>query len=427
MNRKTRHNSFLVRLALLCVFSSLLLSVFTSLIGTHYYEKKQREQARLVLDLKHEMIEEILYKEELTVKLLADSMKSGMDIEKFEKAANRILQEKGYLYVYLVNEDEVETALPKSVLAADKGKPLNKYPYAFNIAHVLKRTVIEGPIEMKGQQCFLFSAPILNNDTCLGQVLVAMDVTYITERINLEYLYEQGYDYEFWQLDIENGRKNVVQSSNAQVDLSDAESIVFHLPTEWTLLIRPVGGWVPTAQGAVIFGKSMLGWGLFATCIFLFILLLIYKKRKSEADCIDAETGIENVIGFLKTLMHQIQKGKSEYTIFFFTMDEYIALSRKMGAEVRKSYLSHIVYKLENYIYNDHIIGRVGESSYIVAVFEKLSTKQATDLARGLSLDLLWKTEIDNEKVYIHTDWKFICCPQDGTEPAALIESVIRS
>ena len=70
-------------------------------------------------------------------------------------------------------------------------------------AKVVKELVVEGPVSLdgdgSGQQVFLFLQPFMEEDAYLGEVIVALDRDYVLEQLGLNYLSEQGYDYELWR------------------------------------------------------------------------------------------------------------------------------------------------------------------------------------------------------------------------------------
>ena len=428
MKLDAKHKFGMFRVGAVLAVTTLLLSIAGSLLCFNLYEQYQRKQTRVILELTRRNIENTFLEYQNVAGILAYSMEREFDPVHFDQMSEKAFKKDNCLYAYLISANTVVGALPQAELAGDIGKKLQAYPYAFSISQVLQKPVVDGPIAINGSpNCFLFAHPIFKGTSCIGQTIIVVDADYLLEKINLNYLRQNGYAYEFWRIDIQDGHKSVIQAADVDDDLSNAERVSFFAPTEWVLLVAPENGWLPIRVGVLIFLANLLACSLISICALGYWRYRQCSAEKKAAVFIDQETGLLNYGGFLKTLREYSESNEQEYTVFLFTMDEYLPLSRKIGQSGREQYIKYIVSKLQKYIYNDHIIGRVGESSFVVAVFEKLNKKQATELARGISLELLWKTELNGERAYIHAAWSLASYPDDGVQADELLERVVKS
>ena len=139
----------------------------------------------------------------------------------------------------------------------------------------------------------------------------------------------------------------------------------------------------------LLFGGGAFVIILLSGCIVLSHITLKQRRQISSILSFDHETGFLNRGGFLEELKRLAARGKNEYTIIYFAMDEYIRLARIMDEKQRNEYAEHAMRCLRDYIYSPHITARMGEASYAVAIFEKMEMKEAGDIARGISLELL--------------------------------------
>lgn len=120
--------------------------------------------------------------------------------EWFEKAAAPLLEKEEVRYVCLVDGDIMDIALPKDRYGSQVGHDLKDFSYVYTMAKVVKELVVEGPVIMESdtdsQEVFLFLQPIIGNGAYLGEVVVALDRDFVLQQFGLDYLADQGYDYE---------------------------------------------------------------------------------------------------------------------------------------------------------------------------------------------------------------------------------------
>lgn len=337
----------------------------------------------------------------------------------FEAAAGPLLRRPEVCMAGLFEGDTLTQMLPQSKYGKLTGRELRDFSYIYTMSKVVKELVVEGPIVLQNdpdkQEVFLFLQPIVEGGAYLGQVAVALDRDYVLGQLGLENLSAQGYDYELWRVEPQNGNKEIVASSQPNADFSQAQKTEFNLPTQWTLSIQPKAGWLS--------GGQRLGLALLCVLIQALLLSFLYLLYKSthqkhqlrKADDMDRATGLYNRKGFTAALDKWLLDGGFPVTLFYFSVEGYAQAARLIGPDEEKNYLQSIPTRLGDYIHNPFLAGRLDEGSYIVALREKLDEQKRDDFARGLSLELLLQVRLDGEKSFLMARYQYLFCePGEG-------------
>ncbi len=347
----------------------------------------------------------------------------------FETAVEPLLQRREVLMVGLFEGDTLTGILPKDKFGGLVGRGLQDFSYIYTMDKVVKELVVEGPVVLENdpeeQEVFLFLQPIIEEDAYLGQVVVALARDYVLEQLGLEDLHAQGYDYELWRVEPQNGNKEIVAGSHAGVDFSQAQKTVFYLPTQWTLSIQPAAGWLSMGQRL----------GLALLCVLSQVLLLILidllrrnirqKRALREADCVDRATGLYNRKGFAAALDGWLYDAGSTVTLFYFSIEGYAQAARLIGPAEEEKFLKSIPARLSEYIRSRYLAGRLDDGSYIVALREKLDEQKRDDFAKGLSLQLLLQVRINGEKSFLMARYQYLSCEPGENRAEEQISNVI--
>ena len=348
--------------------------------------------------------------------------------EWFEQAAAPLLEREEVRFAFLFKGDTMVRGLPGNEFDSLNGMELEEFSYIFTMAKVVKDIVIEGPAVMEfdpeDQEVFLFLQPIVKNNLYLGEVVVALESSYVLEQLGLDNLSDQGYDYELWRVEPQNGGKEVIAHTQAGIDFSQAEKIAFYLPTQWNLSIQPRAGWLSPAQRG----------GLIAVCLALAVLILTIallimhsyqlRLRLKQMGLRDKKTGLYNQKGFTEGLERWLSGGESEITLFYFSIEGYGQAARRIGLAEEAEYLNAIAGRLAAYIHSSYLAGRVGEGNFLIAIHEKMDERQRKAFAKGLALELLLKFRLDGQKVFLMPQFQYRCCPR-GSEAKTEIMRLI--
>lgn len=419
----------------------IIFSVFFVAVGSVFWIRKaavgirQREAENILYYYR----EKILLQMQGTVNeasSLAQTVYASMSLEAevpewLASASESLLQRAEVIMVCLFEGDTLTHILPEERFGDLAGRDLSDFSYIYTMSKVVKNLVVEGPVVLEngpeGQEVFLFLQPIVKEDVYLGQVAVALDRDYVLKQLGLEDLYTQGYDYELWRVEPQNGNKEVVASSDEEMDFSQAQKTVFHLPTQWTLSIQPVSGWLSGGQRLRMVLLCVLLQVFLTAFIFLLRRMVRQKRILSKVDNVDQVTGFYNRKGFTQALDGWLQSGASPVILFFFSIEGYAQAARLIGPAKEEQYLQSIPIRLNEYIHSPFLAGRLDEGSYIVALREEMNEQSCDGFARGLSLELMLQVRINGEKKFLMARHQYICCEQEEIGAAELVSQLIQA
>lgn len=349
----------------------------------------------------------------------------------FATAAGPLLQRSEVRMVSLYEGDTLAGSLPQEKFGALVGRDLQDFSYIYTMAKVVKELVVEGPVALENdpeaQEVFLFLQPILEQGAYLGQVVVALDRDHVLEQLGLEELYAQGYDYELWRVEPQNGSKEIVASSKAGVDFSQAQKTIFYLPTQWTLSIQPVAGWLSGGQKLGLALLCVLFQAILLALSSLFYKNIRQKRRLREADCVDRATGLYNRQGFTAVLNGWLQDDAPAVTLFYFSIEGYAQAARLIGPDEEKKFLQSVPTRMREYIRGPFLACRLDDGSYVVALREELDEQKRDDFAKGLALELLLQVRIDGAKSFLMARYQCLTCEPGKDSAAEQITKLIRA
>ncbi|WP_242844308.1 putative bifunctional diguanylate cyclase/phosphodiesterase [Candidatus Soleaferrea massiliensis] len=349
----------------------------------------------------------------------------------FEAAAAPLMERPEVRMVGLFEGDVLTAMLPRSKYEKLTGQELRNFSYIYTMSKVVKELVVEGPVVLQndpeGQEVFLFLQPIIEEDAYLGQVAVALERDYVLKQLGLNALSDQGYDYELWRVEPQNGSKEIVAGSRTDADFSHAQKTVFNLPTQWTLSIQPTAGWLSGEQRLGLILLCVLLQALLLSLVGLLYRSIRQKRALREADRVDQATGLYNRKGFTAALDGWLQDGVSPVTLFYFSIEGYAQAARLIGPDEEKRYLQSVPDRMSEYIHSLFLAGRLDEGSYIVALREEMDEQKHDDFAKGLSLELLLQVRIDGEKSFLMPRYQYIRCEPGKSRAAEQISSLIRA
>lgn len=422
----------------ICIAAGAVVMVVFLSVGTGFFA------AREITEIHHREAQNMLYYYSDKIMLLlkgtlneADILAQtalvmkGEDTSWFEDAAAPLLEREEVCFAFLFQEDTMVRSLPETEYGNLAGKNLDEFSYIFTMAKVVKDLVIEGPSVMEfdenGESVFLFLQPIVDKDdnAYIGEVIVALRKDFVLEQLGLEKLSEQGYDYELWRVEPQNGWKEVVSGSNTEEDFSEGEKITFYLPTQWNLSIKPITGWLTQGQkGGIILTSVLMALFLLAF-IFQVRRLVILKRTLEQTEYRDSQTNLLSQRGFTRQLKSWFSEGNYPVMLFYFSIEGYTQTAQLIGPQKEADYLGSIYEHLKGYIRSPFLAGRAGGGDFLIAVREEMEESQQQAFSRGLALELLLKYRIDNQKGFLMPRYHYICCSQENSGAEAEITKLI--
>ena len=358
---------------------------------------------------------------------VVDSEKSDW----FIRAAEPLLEREEIKFVCLFEGNTVAHAFPEDKFGDLVGRDMRDFSYAYTLTKMVRELVVEGPVTLDfdpdKQKVFLFQQAILDGNEYVGEITVALDSDYVLEQLGLADLSAQGYDYELWRVEQQNGAKEVIARSRDSVDFSHAKKVTFYLPSQWNLSIQPVGGWISNAQKIDI----IVACALFA-CILLALAyvtrrLILREHALKRADSVDKLTGLYSKNGFIQELDAWLDTDDGGIMLFYFSLGGYCQAMNLIDPDQEESYLRNLSGRLNEYIHSPFIAGHLGQGRFVVAVSEKMDAVQQEDFAKGLSLEFLFTIQTDREKRFLTARYNYMCCRQNEGRAKDKLTQLIRN
>ncbi len=347
------------------------------------------------------------------------------DTVRFGEIAESYVHEKDVVLALLLEGDTVVASYPHEIDGnVFNGMNLSDFQYVFSMVKHIKAPVIETfiPAGQQTEEYFVFLQPVLDGNNYLGQVAVYREKSAVLDTFNLSELAKLGYAYELWHLNSDNGKKHSVAISDEEFDFSDGLKSTFTLPGQWFLTIKPENGWFSPAESFTV-------WGGAAVIGILFLLLLLcvgkilgYRYDARRARYVDSQSGLLNRTGFLDEMSKRPEKHFEPFALFYVFIDNYNRISQICTSEEKKNYLNKVKKGIAECVASEHILGRIGEGTFVVAVFDDMDEFTLGDLARRLTIEFLQTFEVTGQKNFLNVRCQYVNSPRDGTDAEKLLE-----
>lgn len=388
---------------------------------------KKKIQAEDTLGYYNEMIASKLMYEYNFAKGIAASIASDPgDVNVFQEAADVVLQSGDVSYISLIEGNTVICALPKEQYGSQTGSTLRDFPYVFNMPGLLRETVIEGPKDFfeTDQEAFLYLEPIIKEGEYWGQVAVCLNKEKVVDSFHLDKLAKNGYEYELWKIDFQDGNKEIVSVTDASFDYSDSMTLRLELRGQWTLNIMPRQGWLDPKERQQITIVCLLAGMLLTGAIFWFLRAWWLSYCKKMQEYVDSQSGMFSRTGFEQEVNAWIKKKPAQIAILYFVVQDYNHITQTVSGEEQKAYLDKIQRGIANFIEHAYVAARIGEGNFCIAVLDDMSENEISDLAKGLCIEMIWKTNAGKKKEFLNVGYQYVTYPKDGINAAQLLEKV---
>lgn len=347
----------------------------------------------------------------------------NLDIVNIKAKADEIINDEGngVEYISLIIGDTIQNAWTKSENMDLEGKDIGEMSYVYVLSKVKGELIIEGPITMNSKELFLFLLPIKYNNGYWGQVVTGMDKDHLLKELNLSMFEDKGYEYQIWKVDTDTGGKDIIATSNKNTDFSDAERLTMYLPTQWNFLLIPNDGWLSFNTKVIIYSLSILMGVLILVLLYLYYLYKKQIKKIESISQIDFSTKMNNYTGFINALDKWIDNGVSELSLIYFVIEGYGHVAPMVKYEEEKEYLLKIHKSFGEIIKNRFISGRIGDGRFVVAIYDNMTINDLNDLAKAISLSLIWRVRLDEKKIFLEAKYQYATYPENGRSGKELI------
>lgn len=350
----------------------------------------------------------------------------------FESAAAPLLEQAPVRYVCLIEGDTITSALPRETFGPQAGQNLKDLSYIYTLSKVVKELVVEGPVVLEGdpdkRPVFLFLQPFVKDNAYLGEIALALDSEYVLGQLNLQYLSEQGYDYELWRVNPQNGGKDIIAVSGDSIDFSNAVKTSFNLPTEWNISIQPTDGWISPINRTGIIIICVAATLLMLVMAYALYRSLTRKRILKQLSSVDIQTGLYNLSGFTAALDGWLSEdSRGPVILFYFVYEGYNQVSQIIGPTEESLFLKSIPERLNTFIQSPFIAGRLGDGNFAIAVCEDMNLNQQEDFAKGVTLELLLRTRLNGKKFFLTTHYQYRYCKVGKNQAEKEITALVHS
>ena len=152
--------------------------------------------------------------------------------------------------------------------------------------------------------------------------------------------------------------------------------------------------------------------------------IFLLREKLRAASKVDPVTGLYNRTGFIDRLDGWIGSGTEAFGVFLFMISDCQRISRTVDNTQTMAFLRGVPGLFAKYIKNDYLAGVMGDGCFVVAVREGMTAEQMSDLAQGLSLQLLWKVNLNGTKVFLEAQYDYLVYPQGGKTAEELLRNL---
>lgn len=347
------------------------------------------------------------------------------DPQVFNNKAEQLLEENAHIeYLAYFNGDLLENIMPEAYSEL-VGKGLNEFMYSYTLAKVVKSVVVDGPqtLPSTDKEVFLFIHPLIIAGEYKGEIVAAVDKTYVMSQMKLNILEEGGYDYELWTVNKLGEHKTVFAVSDESVDFSQAIKLDFALPATWNISVQPQNGWLSFTE-AFFIDSSVIVLCLFILCLVtLSYLYLKQKKELKKVHYMDPDSGLYNYDGFCYFVDQVLsKKEQTDCFILYIHLSGYHDISHTAARKEIQAYFTHVYQCIQEDFPSDTIAGKLSEDIITVAIFKDNEDKKIMDMVEDFILQLFWKYKINGKKQFVNPKAIVVTYPIDGKNTKELIQ-----
>ena len=375
----------LVAFAVSLFFGALLISV--TIVNKLNSEKMSIENLIVDKSIKiTEVVSKLLYK---TQALGALVIQSDGEIKDFARVAATIVDDPAILNILIAPSGVVSDVYPLQGNQALIGYDLLGEGAGNKEAIMAKDKgdlVFGGPFKlMQGGQALVGRLPVWldlpdKGRQFWGLVSVTLKYPEILYGAGLDSLEAQGFAYEIWRINPDDGKKQTIAgSSNAS--RTNTPFIEKHIPilnAEWYFRILSACAWYHYLQNwALIF----LG-----VCVSLMIACIVQnncdlKTVKSELENMvrtDPLTGLLNRKGLFYELDHLMAR-RIDFSLCYLDLDYFKQINDTYGHNVGDLILTEFSRRIAKYMEDGYILARISGDEFVVVRVAKASAVGAED------------------------------------------------
>lgn len=416
-----RLSKFLVAFVISLILSITITAVYvTNLIAL---ETTQMEQLAMNKSNKVNMVlTDLLYKTKILSALV---VQNNGEVEDFERTAATIVDDPSIRNVLLAPDGIVRYVYPlegnEAVVGFDyfSEKAGNKEAIQ---AKEEGRLVLGGPFELvQGGAALVGRLPVYVGDEqkFWGIASVTLDYPQALNGAELEMLQNQGYAFEIWRINPDDGLRQVIANSNYAYKKNSryVEYSMDILNAKWYFRLSPIKAWYEIAETWIFILT-----GLVVSLLLGFMNLHNYdlnhmRKDLERLSYYDPLTGVMNRRGVFQELENMLAQKPVPFVLCFLDMNHFKSINDRYGHHMGDTALR---------IFSDHVrsyaeakglmFARIGGDEFIL-VFKNMDNYQEADaLLKQIEESLSdKKTELLDPDIILSVSKGYAVYPKDGS------------
>lgn len=407
----------------------VVILVFLFILSYFYsqgYKEHTKQESSLILETYQKNIQLNLQHYFNYTDELVTAIDVGDDMTGFEETVQKVMKNPICEYVAYVDGMILKEFYSKDIKDPDKGTDISKLNYAYTLARLTKNYTVEGPITQDGKDYFLTIQPMFkkqnDKEVYIGEVAIALKKDEVIKAFELNQLKEYGYDYELWSIHPLDGSKQTISYSSSDVDFSKAIEAKVKLPTVWTLSLIPEDGWDNNTQMITLFGGSIFIVALIGIAFWLYRDRNKLQNEILNKNRFDNETQFYVYHSFKEEIQQWIDKPDELFGLIYIDLYNYSYIYQHSSLKQKEQMLEIIVKTLNDFVKAPHLIGRLSESIFLLAIKDDLSQNEFVNMKKGLSIEMIQKITIENEKLFLDARCHLAIFLQDGNDLETLIK-----
>lgn len=362
-----------------CVF---LLSLLICMIITGVYinNKNKMEYAQmeqLVLSNSNRVnnvLSSLLYKTQVLRTLV---VQNDGDIQNFERVAATLMDNASIRNLILAPQGVVKSVYP--LAENEKALGLDYFASGAGNAEAVKakesgKLVLGGPFALvQGGQALVGRLPVYlrsgqSEEDFWGIVSITLNYPEALAGAELEQLQSQGFAFEIWRINPDDGQRQVIASSNYDYDKDSCyvEKPLNIMNAEWYFRISPIRLWYQYPETWIFTLMGLIISWLIASLVVHNKELLCMKSELEKLSYVDALTGVLNRRGLFCEMEGLVGAANGKFILCYLDLNKFKKVNDEFGHAAGDKVLRHFAKVFLRQAGERHIFSRIGGDEFII-------------------------------------------------------------
>lgn len=371
----------------------LVLIICAAFVATNIKNKSDIEELtmeRLIIEKSikiSEVISKLLYKTQALAALVVQS--DGQAVN-FERSAAALIDDPAILNMLIAPNGIVSQVYPaKGNEGVLRYNLLGKGPGNKEAIQALKKgqLVFGGPFPLVqgGGQAMVGRLPVWIEGShgagrFWGLVSVTLKYPEALEGAGLETLEKQGFSYEIWRYNPDDGKRQVIATNRSGYNASARfiEAPVRILNAEWFFRVAPVRNWYEHPENWMLITLSIIVSLLAGAVAQSNANLRHIQGGLKELLDRDSLTGILNRRGLIKKMESLISEG-TPFQVCALDITGFRKINERYGFLVGDAVLREVAARIQKVMLKRHILARIGGGDFALLSLSRPNTTNADE------------------------------------------------